>query len=68
MHQARFAFTIAAVAMLMALKPGPAHASEGYFYQGFTPRSIWLEANTIYANARLPDVTLQNELPKYAFS
>jgi hypothetical protein len=57
MH-ARFKFSIAVVAMLMALAATPAHAGEGYFYQGFTgfSASFYLVGGqyTIYVNAKLP--------------
>lgn len=58
MRKSRKAFTFAVIAILMALKPVPAHAAEGYFYQGFTGfnASFYLVGGqyTIYANARLP--------------
>jgi hypothetical protein len=58
MQRARIMFAIAVVAILMALAAIPAHAGEGYFYQGFNgfSSSFYLVGGqyTIYVNAKLP--------------
>lgn len=58
MQHTRIRIAIAVIAMLMALAAMPAHAGEGYFYQGYQgfSASFYLVGGqyTIYVNARLP--------------